>query len=1227
MDCQENTDPLKLIREGTSQQQRTIPALAPAYVPVNERTPAHEMVFAQAYARYLRFYNTSHLPLDHWQKIFTEDVSVQLALAAVQPVDQYQATVKEIFDFLNDRTHETDESGLKKNLGYLFSIAATLARQLDGLKNTLPTEIPLKGALQNLMTTQLAPGFRRLIAYYKADLLVPASGRLVADLPADVVILGSAAVRFSEVYQQGLAKEWITDQAGDWPAYTNAIAADSSIYGLSTKVFDQVNHIATHNLFTAVFDQFLKVFARVVADAKRALEDTFTKWDRHEPHYALFLAFLRLQEYTRQETNTLTQRHLDFYYRDILRLREKPAQPGHAHLLLELAKHVASHVLEPNVLFSAGKDGSGKEVFFANDHAFVANQAKVAALKTVYRHGSEAVGTTAPTQVHEGRIYASPVANSDDGLKPELTSVDQSWHPFFNKIYGDGELTEINMPAAEVGWAIASHYLWLAEGKRTITVEFTLADPSFALTPDHKDSIECWLSSEEGWLIKAATQFGTEAGLLRVAIELTGEDPAVTAYASKTHGYTLETSLPVLLIKLRHQDQVNYLYPKLQEAVVQKMDLTVQVTGLKTLAVANDFGPVDPSKPFQPFGPQPVKKSALVIGSKEIFQKTLTKASVGVTFLTEPAPYKNTPAVRVNVHFLQAGEWKPSGMAAVGVGATTIDLTQGLDFATLDQPDASSNAFYGTSSRHGFLRLSIDNDFGQLTYQQELSNFLLDQAKNPQPKYPAPAPEAPPAIPVISEISFSYTASQVIALNSSKPALFSERKARFYHLAPFGQAEQHPFLKTETKAPDTAIYLVPPLKHLNTADDQLPQGYAVLHEAELYVGLTGLLPPQNLSLLFQVADGTADPLAQKPVPHLHWSYLRDNEWIEFSKDAVEDPTQGLIHSGIVTLAVPRAATATNTLLPAGMHWVRLAVAEASATACRLLTVAAQALRATFADHDNDPDFPANGLASGTIRKLAQPQAAVKKVVQPFNAFGGRGQEDAGHFYTRVSERLRHKDRALALWDYEHLVLEAFPQIYQVKCLNHTHYEPKEGIYKELAPGHVSLVTIPNQQFHQLRDPLRPYTSLGLLQEIADFLKKRQACFVKLHVKNPQFEEVRVSFKVRLYEGFDETFYTNKLKEAITRFLSPWAFPGGGSPSFGGKIYKSVLINFVEEQPYVDYVTDFQLFHHLTGTSDREEVAGSKAVSILVSVPAKKHAITPIHPAEEEKPHEKCPCDV
>jgi hypothetical protein len=309
------------------------------------------------------------------------------------------------------------------------------------------------------------------------------------------------------------------------------------------------------------------------------------------------------------------------------------------------------------------------------------------------------------------------------------------------------------------------------------------------------------------------------------------------------------------------------------------------------------------------------------------------------------------------------------------------------------------------------------------------------------------------------------------------------------------------------------------------------------------------------------------------------------------------------------------------------------VTEKSDAVCKLLAVSAQSLKVTFQNQYNDPSFLATTLPAETISKLKQPDAAVKKVIQPFASFGGRGAEQPLAFYTRISERLRHKDRTITLWDYEHLILEAFPQIYQVKCLNHTAYEP--DIYNELAAGHVTVVTIPNQQFHNLHDPLRPYTSLGLLSEIETFLQKKLSCFVKLHVKNPQFEAVGVAFKVKFYAGFDETFSLRKLKEAITRFLSPWAFSDGSSPTFGGKIYSSVLLNFVEEQPYVDYVTDFELSHTYTTfdntgskveivDSDVTEIEGSKAVSILVS--ANDHDIIAINPTETPfTTATTCPC--
>jgi hypothetical protein len=1232
--CKQNTDPLKLVHEGTRQDRRFPASLNPAYVPVDERRLEHALVFAKAYARHLKFYDANNIVTGDWAPFFSRDVSVQLAIAAIQDVDYYKSNVKASFDFLNNLSNDAPEkeTELKQRLGYLFSIIGTLARQLEQLKEELATEIALKHSLRNLIQNQLAPALSRLIAYYEA---FPKSDIDFAGAHPDMVLLGAATTDFAGIYNYEFSEDWITTSDSGWNAYLSGIAPDSSVYGTGAGVFECINHIATHNLFTSIFDQFLKVYVRTVIEAKQALQQTLIGRNDHEPHYALFLSFLQLFDHARAETNTLTARHLDFYYRQILRLKEKPAEPGHVHLLVELAKQAESHEIAADALFKAGKDDSGVDVFFANDQTFIANRGKVTSLKTVYRH-TNSLHDSLPYQ--GGRLFASPVANSDDGMGAKLTSADQSWQPFFNKLYSQGELTEIRMPEAEIGFAVASHYLLLAEGVRTITLRFAI-DMASALAANHKADVACFVSTEKGWFQAEVTEFAMPAnGQLRLTIRLGGADPSVTPYSAKTHGYSFGTDLPVLLLKLAHNDNSEFLYAELEAIRVQKVDMDVSVSGLKTLAVANDFGPVDASKPFQPFGASPATHSSLVIGSREGFQKKLSSCTINIDWQVAPAPYSGA-TVKIGVDFLQDGQWSTVETLSFGITETEFELISGVASNVkpyVDEPDLSEQAMFNTASRHGYVRLKLSSDFGQSQYEKALSTYI-DNVINKVTPNPKPTP---PAGPFITGLTLAYTATQTLLPGSGQQTDFDARLGRFFHLAPFGHAEQHPFLKSG--AADPALYLLPQFRHLNSAggngfDKKLPANHPVRHEAECYIGIADLRPPQNQALFFQIADGTADPVSVKPQPHIHWSYLRDNEWIGFPEDTVQDGTSGLLNSGIITFSVPDDASSVNTLLPAGQHWIRASVAAESDAVCRLQMIAAQALTAIFKNNGNDPAFPAKTLPAGTISKLETPNAAVKGISQPFPGFGGKGAEQADAFYTRISERLRHKDRAIALWDYEHLLLEAFPQIYQAKCLNHTHYEPDEdgGIYRELAPGHVTIVTVPNQQFHNLRDPLRPYTSLGLLEDIKAFLQQRLSCFVKLHVKNPLFEEVGAHFKVRFHESFDETFYANKLDEAITRFLSPWAFPGGGSPTFGGKIFQSVLINFVEEQPYVDYVTDFKLSHTYTKLDgngqkievvdlDVAEIEGSKAVSILVS--ARHHAIEVINPAQKTTVDSSCPCE-
>ena len=77
----ENTDPLKLVREGTSQDGRLPEALDPAYAPVNERTVAHSMVFAQSYAALLKYFDEKNIATGDWAPFFGK-LAYTMTLAA-----------------------------------------------------------------------------------------------------------------------------------------------------------------------------------------------------------------------------------------------------------------------------------------------------------------------------------------------------------------------------------------------------------------------------------------------------------------------------------------------------------------------------------------------------------------------------------------------------------------------------------------------------------------------------------------------------------------------------------------------------------------------------------------------------------------------------------------------------------------------------------------------------------------------------------------------------------------------------------------------------------------------------------------------------------------------------------------------------------------------------------------------------------------------------------------
>jgi hypothetical protein len=164
----------------------------------------------------------------------------------------------------------------------------------------------------------------------------------------------------------------------------------------------------------------------------------------------------------------------------------------------------------------------------------------------------------------------------------------------------------------------------------------------------------------------------------------------------------------------------------------------------------------------------------------------------------------------------------------------------------------------------------------------------------------------------------------------------------------------------------------------------------------------------------------------------------------------------------------------------------------------------------------------------------------------------------------------------------------------------------------MAPGNVMLVVVPDLRNRNQADRLQPRVDVDTLARMREFAQRHCGMQTVIHVKNPRYQAVQLDFRVRLRRGFAFNYYVQQLQEALVRRLSPWAHDATDGIEFGGRVYRSVLLDFVEELPYVDFVTEFRM--GLAGAggaplNDAATVGADTPDAILVS--AATHAISEV----------------
>jgi hypothetical protein len=1229
---------------GTRVNERLSKALSPAYVLPDERSFADLLVFISNYARLINYYalkgseQQQYILDGNWEPLIKSDESFNYAGISVTP-----SSLPNITFYKHVNLYETQSTDSKRRAAYrvLWDILFSLYKEINSFYASMPVHMPLRSEMAAELNNGLKTDFSLAAgAYLNSEVAFPSAFKLqVSTSSADDEYKFEYA---DDIIKGGFDKIWIVASnpplEKSWNEYLLIIRSDLSFAEqfFNTSSFaserDRIDYSTLQ--LKQIFKRAFEAYARIITKANVYLQNSLEKNSSHFAHHGLMLSFLKLFGVLQTDMNDFTRKHIEYYYSRVLKINPAPALPDAVHVVFEPAKNVDTHLIEKNTALNGGKDATGKILLYNSDEEIVINKSKVEQLKTVFLKPYSSAEK-------DSKVYASPVANSSDGNGSPFTGEDKSWKGF-GDVHKDA-VTGNETNTADPGFYIASPVLHLTEGARFIKFIFITDEPGIKKIKDlsKPDRIKLFtfsFSGEKQWepLIfedTDSTDFNSQLvdfyqnedidHHLYFAIEiiLLPQCKPIVGYDASICSGNLNTVYPVIKFAL-NQNLAPDAYESLRDIVISKITINTYVNEITGLSIQNDLGAVDASKPVQPFGPNPKKNSAFYIGHPELEHKLITLISIYPQWLdlnpdlksyysykfpkqingtTEYTPESYVPGVesnssfKVKTDFIRNKEWIPNTAPEVSLFETSV----GLGFvdvkgnSTLKPALAKPSSYtkgtipYTTSTQNGFIRLTLSapaDAFGHTLWPKIFAQQTVALTKDADITHNT-LPN-PPYTPLLQSVKLFYAATQDIDFDAHKPD-----QGQLFHIMPFGIKEIN---KEVTLLPKFELQVK---KKDNTLE------YKDM-ESALYIGVSNAVLNQNISLLIQVSEGSENISVN--TPEVNWNYLSVEGWKNLDKKLLTDSTSGLIKSGIVKFQVPIDINIESTEFPSGYLWLMAAIEpgmDPSETASeglpRLLAVNTNAVKATFADNGNDPEHLTAALPAGSISKLYISDAAIKQVNQPFPSFGGKKIEEGNIFYNRASERLRHKHRAITIWDYERLVLNEFKEVYMVKCLNHTGYKkdcktpPEKGIYKENLPGSVLLVPVPYITNLQTGNKFQPALSTAKLDAIKNFLtgvdnniscnsylKAIRCQLASLFVENPLYETIEVTCTIKVGQCFDKFFYKAQLAEDLNTFLSPWITGDPGKINFGGKLHISQVIYFIEQLEYIDYIINVTLKHRL-----------------------------------------------
>ncbi len=966
----------------------------------------------------------------------------------------------------------------------------------------------------------------------------------------------------------------------EWIAYLRKAAANIQFYD-NTTVSVQ-GHWAS-----ALPDATQALALQTLLDG--GLVSQQTKVLASRPDITALMAFFTLMRYPNEQFADFTDDHKNHYYETVLGFQPQDSTPDQVNLVMTLSDAISGMTLPAGTRFSGGTDINDVPLIYATKTNAVLNHAKIARMDTLSGLADEQRVYTRHLDLEEG------LEISEDGAFTFGEDVTQA-----------SELSEFQS-FNQIGFTLASPSLYLSGGKRIVRLRFERTTSAGEAPLQLATWFDISISSAEGltlleadadspeapaWTITENTEF--EGETYDLVLEFLSLFPAITGIEGDLEPGV--SPLPHLHFMLK-QDYKNDA-KVLTKRVFNTLQIDIEVTGLEGIVAANKNGVLDTTGPIEPFTTQPVKGSRFDFTHPELLLKPITSASLTLDWLGRPESltdyYQAYQLYRTSKDAADTSWTMPKMVQSrsdsltpeEGVDIFSTELIENnidshviefIDYPESEHPNGSLYDWGTLPFDEGLASLwpkyysftLSENDFGHSELgqvSQYIAFYNTGQLTNSVVAAAAVAIEEgeegeegevsevktlivmPPYTPTLNQIKLSYESTTRISMNT----LSSIEPPCIQHILPIGRP---------------ALPSSPYIRYLPS----------LAETAYLYIGLKDVVTPGQVRLYFQIepVDGTNI----QDNYYVDWRYMTANGFQSIpnssvgaqsgSARVVEDSTQQLLNSGVVAIEFP---TLDSNLSALGdqLLWLQVSIYNNNkerVNYSRIKGIYSQGVVAELVSEGVDDSHYAEPLPALSVTGLEEVDPRISEVMQPWPSFGAYVREEEEALAVRASERLRHKQRALTVWDYEHLVVNQFPEVYMARS-----YVPEPN--EEGYAADIELMLVPVNHDTSILQPKLP---LYMHERIRSFIADIAPPNLDIRVRDPNYEEVTFDLALKIYSGNDIDSVVSDLNQKLIDYLTPWQSSVDNTVRFRQDIHLTALAAMLEQDDAVDVV------HYLKAT--------------------------------------------